>query len=128
MGPIPIENVVSPAKKGAPAALSVALSDVLHGSRGAAPSLGPLPQALERDAIDDAGHRLVDLPPELGQVGDGVPGHAPPPAPCRLEPVGRSLHRAEDVAHRDLVGGTRQAIAAGGAAPGDEEPGPREPP
>ena len=61
---------------------------MVHGPGDAAPLLGSLPQILEGDAIDDAGHRLVDLPPELGQVGDGVRGQAPPPAPPEKEKSG----------------------------------------
>src|SRR4029453_9172508 len=61
-------------------------SNVIHRPRDAAPLLRPLPQVLERDAVHHARHRLVDLAPELGQIGDRVTRDPPAPPTHRLHP------------------------------------------
>src|SRR4029453_12442228 len=71
--------------------------DVIHGPRDAAPLFRALPQVLERDAIHHPGHRLVDLAPELGQIGHRVSRDPSASAAHRLEPVHRALHRTEHV-------------------------------
>src|SRR5262245_5612907 len=101
--------------------------DVIHRPRDAAPLFRALPQILERDAVHHAGHRLVDLSPQFGQIGHRVPRDPSAPAAHRLEPVHRALHRPEHVADRHLVGGAREPVSARRAPLGHEQPGASQP-
>src|SRR5215470_16494583 len=94
-------------------------SNVVHRPRGAAPLLRATPEVVDRHTVDDAGHRLLDLAPQVGEIASVV--RAPRIPAARLGPLG-ALHGAQHGPDRDLVGRPREPIATGRSAPGDEEP------
>ncbi len=63
---------------------------------------------------------LPRSPPELVQTRHVLPGAAPS---RRVRRGRRALHRPQQRAHRDLLRGTAQPVAARRPAPGVEEPG-----
>src|SRR5438874_13798824 len=76
-------------------------------------------QLTERQPVDDLRHRARDLLPQLGEV---VPLARVPAAPAlRLERRAGALDGAKDVADGDLLGRTREMVAAGGSPLGREE-------
>src|SRR5712692_2151269 len=117
MGSNPIGKRATTAKKIA--------SDVIHRARGTAPILRAPLEIFERGAVDDAGHRLGDFPPELEQVAGGLSVAGPASAPMPLG-GGIPLHRAQHGAHRELVRRPAQSVAAGRTAPRVQEAGPLE--
>src|SRR5207249_10521633 len=93
-------------------------SYVIHRARGAPSRERASGQIAERQLVDDFRHRARDLVPELRQV---VAFGAPASPALRLERGAGALHGAEDVAHGEVLGRTREMVTAGGSALGREE-------
>src|SRR6266481_5297111 len=76
----------------------------------AAPRYGARGEVAEAELVDHLRDRARDLVPELGQIV--ALARAPAAAALRLEGRGGSLHRSQDVSHRDVLRRPRQLVAA----------------
>src|SRR5215470_15140580 len=94
----------------APTSRSSTRSYVIHRPHGAAARQRAGGQIAEGELIDHLRDRARDLVPELGQVV--ALARATAAAALRLEGRAGSLHRSQDVSHRDVLRLPGELIAA----------------
>src|SRR5262245_37341424 len=88
-------------------------SDVVHGAGTAAPVGHAGREIREREAIHDGGHGVRHLVPQLGEIA--ATRVASPWR--RVEGTAVAFDGTQDVAHREVLGTTREVIAARGPPP-----------